>query len=134
MPPGQARVLLVDDEPLISASLRRLLMRDCEIVIANGGAEALAHLALDGGFDVIFCDLMMPDVTGMDVYAELKKDRPDIAERLVFLTGAGFTPRIQEFLNRVPNARMDKPVDVQKIRAMVRDRSAARRKPPPPPT
>ena len=131
MPPEQARVLLVDDEPLISASLRRLLMRDCEVVIANGGAEALAHLKLDEGFDVIFCDLMMPDVTGMDVYAELKKDRPEIADRLVFLTGAGFTPRIQEFLNRVPNARMDKPVDVQKIRTIVRDRSASRRKSPP---
>ncbi len=132
MPPEQARVLLVDDEPLISASLRRLLMRDCEVVIANGGAEALAHLKLDDGFDVIFCDLMMPDVTGMDVYAELKKDRPEIAERLVFLTGAGFTPRIQEFLNRVSNARMDKPVDVQKIRTMVRDRSASRRRQPTP--
>lgn len=131
MHPEQARVLLVDDEPLISASLRRLLMRDCEVVIANGGAEALAHLKLDDGFDVIFCDLMMPDVTGMDVYAELKKDRPDVAARLVFLTGAGFTPRIQEFLNRVSNARMDKPVDVQKIRAIVRDRSAARRRPRP---
>jgi PAS domain S-box-containing protein len=127
LPPGQARVLLVDDEPLISASLRRLLMRDCEVVVANGGAPALATLAKDEAFDVIFCDLMMPDVTGMDVYAELRKDRPELADRVVFLTGAGFTPRIQEFLNRVPNARMDKPVDVQKIRAIVRERAAARK-------
>jgi CheY-like chemotaxis protein len=130
MTPSQARVLLVDDEPLISASLRRLLMRDCDVVVANGGAPALAILAKDDGFDVIFCDLMMPDVTGMDVYAELRKDRPELADRVVFLTGAGFTPRIQEFLNRVPNARMDKPVDVQKIRAIVRERAAARRPPP----
>ena len=72
-------------------------------------------------FDVILCDLMMPEMTGMDLYAELGKLAGDQADRLVFVTGGAFTPRAREFLERVPNARVEKPIDFQNLRLLLRN-------------
>ena len=68
------------------------------------------------GFDVIFCDLMMPEVTGMDFYAELKEVAPKQADAVVFVTGGAFTQRARAFLEHVPNPRLDKPFDGRQIK------------------
>jgi len=62
---------------------------------------------------------MMPEMTGMDLHAELLRREPALAERLVFMTGGAFTPAAREFLDRVPNARVEKPFDVQDLRALI---------------
>ena len=73
-------------------------------------------------FDVILCDLMMPDVTGMDFYQELYVLDPDQAGKVMFMTGGAYSDRAREFLARVPNMRIDKPFDIGQLRAMVRAR------------
>ena len=70
---------------------------------------------------MILCDLMMPELTGMDLHAELEKIAPDQASRMVFMTGGAFTPRAREFLERVPNARVEKPIDFQNLRVLLRN-------------
>jgi len=74
-------------------------------------------------FDVILCDLMMPELTGMDLHAELEKLAPDQAARMVFVSGGAFTPRARDFLDRVPNARVEKPIDFQNLRVLLRNLS-----------
>ena len=78
--------------------------------------------ALAASYDVILCDLMMPDVTGMDLYEQLRREQPAIAERIVFVTGGSFTRRSSEFLETIAHRSLEKPFDLQRLRALVRDR------------
>jgi PAS domain S-box-containing protein len=122
VPSGRrGRILIVDDEPMIVSALRRILARDHEVTTASDGRHALDLLARGKEFDVIFCDLMMPVMTGMDFHAELIRTAPDQAAQMVFVTGGAFTPRGQEFLDQVSNQRIDKPFEAQNVRALVRN-------------
>ncbi len=118
------RVLVVDDERMVANSLRRAL-RSHDVVTASSGREALDVLARDTAFSVVLCDLMMPDLTGMDVYAEVKKRFPGLETRMVFVTGGAFTTRAQDFLRDVPNRHILKPFDVTAVRALVSEFAAA---------
>jgi CheY-like chemotaxis protein len=81
-------------------------------------------LATGASFDVVLCDLMMPELTGMDVFERVVVERPELAARFVFMTGGAFTGRARDFLDRVDNERLDKPFDVVKVRELVRDLAA----------
>jgi two-component system, NtrC family, sensor kinase len=114
------RVLVVDDEALVASALKRAL-REHEVTAVQSGKAAIDLLAADSRFDLIFCDLMMPELTGMDVYDWLRRERPGTERRLVFMTGGTFTPRAQEFLGQVPNHRIEKPFDLDLVREFVCD-------------
>lgn len=109
--PVGLRVLVVDDEPTIAAALRRLLDAEATISSVTSGREAIEVLLHDQRFDVIFCDVMMPEIGGMDVYEAVRRARPGVESRIVFMTGGAFTHRTREFLRAVPNRTIDKPID-----------------------
>jgi PAS domain S-box-containing protein len=113
------RVLVIDDEPGIASVFRRIIGRSHEVVVVQSGREALALLEKDDAFDRIFCDLMMADLTGMDVYDALAARQRDCLERFIFMTGGSFTERARTFLQTVPFPRIDKPFDPQHIRDLV---------------
>ncbi|MFL5347331.1 MAG: ATP-binding protein [Hyalangium sp.] len=113
------RVLVIDDEPGIAAVFKRIIGRSHEVVVVQSGREALALLEKDDAFDRIFCDLMMADLTGMDVYEVLSSRRQDCLERFVFMTGGSFTERARTFLQTMPFTRIDKPFDPEHIRTLV---------------
>jgi signal transduction histidine kinase len=119
----RGRVLVVDDEPALGAALARSLERDFEPVVVTSGREALERLREDRDFDVILCDLIMPQLTGMDLHDELHRMAPPLAERIVFMTGGTFTARAQEFLQRVANPVLEKPFDLPTLNALVRARA-----------
>ncbi|HEY0880041.1 MAG TPA: ATP-binding protein, partial [Archangium sp.] len=114
----RGRVLVVDDEPLVLAAMARVL-RDHDVVCVPGAPEALDALRSGAPFDVIFSDLMMPAVSGVDFYQELLRSRPDDARRVVFLTGGAITERSADFLASVPNLRIEKPFATSDIRNTV---------------
>jgi hypothetical protein len=60
---------------------------------------------------------MMPDMSGMDVYAELARVAPDQVDRIIFLTGGAFTAKARDFVEQVPNAR----IDFQNLRALMKN-------------
>jgi CheY-like chemotaxis protein len=111
----RARVLVVDDEVAIGRALQRTLGRHHDVVILTSGKEALARIASGERFDAIIADLMMPEVTGMELHHELSRIAPDQAKSMIFLTGGAFSETAREFLNRVRNPRLEKPFDVTKI-------------------
>jgi nitrogen-specific signal transduction histidine kinase len=115
------RVLIIDDEPLILGALRRAFAGDYRITCVSDARQALSRLASGERYDVVLCDLMMPEMSGMDVYAELARVAPDQLERMIFLTGGAFTTRAREFLEQVPNARIEKPIDFQNLRALMKN-------------
>jgi CheY-like chemotaxis protein len=114
----RATVLVVDDELAIGLVLRRVL-REHDVTVVTTAREALELLASGKCFDSILSDLMMPDMSGMDFHAELSRLFPDAARRVVFISGGAFTPGAQAFLDRVPNARIEKPFDPQNVRNVV---------------
>ena len=121
VPPSRRRVLLIDDEVHLAQGLQRALAPDHDVVLATSGREAKAILEGDDRFDVILCDLMMPDVTGMEVFAYVKTDRPQLAPRVVFMTGGAFTARARSFLDEVPNRCIEKPFELARLRSVIRD-------------
>jgi PAS domain S-box-containing protein len=116
----RARVLVVDDEPMIRRLVERALAE--HEVVALGSAElALRHLREGEHFDVVLCDLMMPQMTGMDLYAELLRIDRRQAERMVFMTGGAFTPSARSFLQEVDNVRIAKPFEASELRGLIGD-------------
>jgi CheY-like chemotaxis protein len=117
----RGNVLIVDDEPMVGASLARLL-RGHDVTVLTRASEALALLAAGRSFDLILSDLMMPEMSGVELYQQLEELFPDAAPRVVFVTGGAFSPAARAFLDRVANERLNKPVDAQVLRALVRRR------------
>jgi CheY-like chemotaxis protein len=85
-PRGFLRVLLVDDEDMLRRCTARALA-DFEIVSASSGAEALAILARDSDFDAVLSDVMMPRMSGPELFARCYHDYPRLAQRFVFASG-----------------------------------------------
>ncbi len=119
VPSGRGRILLIDDEPAIVAALERVLGRDHEVVALTDARQALARIRGGERFDVIVSDLIMPEMTGMELHDELAATHPEQAERMLLLTGGAFTQAAASFLDRVPNPRMAKPFNTQELRSVV---------------
>ena len=129
-PSVRGRILVVDDEEPIRRILSRLLGPEHEIVTAASGREGKALLERDAAFDLILCDLMMPEMTGMDLHAWLVGHSPALARRVVFISGGAFTPSASEYLARVGNLKLDKPFDPRKLLELVADLVVAARAAP----
>jgi signal transduction histidine kinase len=118
----RARVLVIDDEPMIGRTMELVLSDEHDVVAMTSGRAACDRLVEGESFDVVFCDLMMPDMSGMDIYAELVEKAPTLLPRVVFLTGGAFTPSAHAFLESTPNQRIHKPFDLSLIRDVIRSR------------
>lgn len=112
------RVLVVDDDPVVGQAVRRLL-RGNEVVICGDARRALGLLTAGPAFDVILCDLFMPGTSGMQLYSALQERDRDAAGRMVFMTAGAFTDESREFLDAVPNERLEKPFEAARLRALV---------------
>lgn len=119
-PPRRRSILVVDDEPLVARSVRRLLESDYEVVGISEPREALRRIGAGERFDLILCDLMMPDLPGPDLYAEVGRIDPGLAARIVFITGGAFTSRARDFLERSGRPWIEKPFAGEGLRGLVR--------------
>jgi DNA-binding NtrC family response regulator len=119
--PARGRVLVVDDDALVSGAIRRTLSRENDVEVLVSARQALAQLtAQELRYDIVLCDLMMPEMTGMDLFEALQRSAPKVAERVVFITGGAFTPAARTFLDRVENPRVEKPFDPEALRTLIR--------------
>jgi two-component system, cell cycle sensor histidine kinase and response regulator CckA len=124
---ASGRLLVVDDEDLILKTMKRLLGREHQVVTAASGEKGRAILEHDQAFDVILCDLMMPEMTGMDLHEWLARRNPALAARMVFITGGAFTPRASHYLASVRNLKLEKPLDPVKLKGLVSELVGAAR-------
>jgi CheY-like chemotaxis protein len=88
-------------------------------VVRIAPRAALELLSVDSAFDLILCDLMMPGMTGMDFHVELSRSAPELARRVVFMTGGAFTSGASKFLEGVPNRCLDKPFSAETLRKTI---------------
>jgi CheY-like chemotaxis protein len=117
---ARGRVLVIDDEPIIGRTIEAALAGEHEVVAVSLASEAFARLAAGETFDVVLCDLLMPEMTGREVYERLQSDWPRAARNVVFLTGGAFTPETSDFVNRTSRPVLFKPFRIDELRATVR--------------
>lgn len=83
---GFLRILLVDDEEMLRRCTARTLA-DLEVVCAASGAEALAILEHDSDFDAVLSDVIMPRMSGPELFAHCYREHPRLSQRFVFTSG-----------------------------------------------
>ncbi|HEY4106186.1 MAG TPA: ATP-binding protein, partial [Polyangiaceae bacterium] len=114
----RARVLVIDDEPAILRAFRRLLYTH-DVVVAASGNEAMQKLAEGAPCDAIFCDVMMPEMSGVEVYQRIAELYPGQERKLVFMTGGAFSEPAAHFIQSVNNPTLKKPFTGTSVRALV---------------
>jgi CheY-like chemotaxis protein len=109
--PYKGRILVVGDEAALRWAIERLL-REYETVVAANGAAAMRILKRDQSFDLIICDVMMPEVSGIDLHRWLVKEHEHLASPFIFITGDAFIPADLDYLAQVDNPCLIKPFDL----------------------
>ncbi|WP_437959058.1 ATP-binding protein [Sorangium sp. So ce119] len=120
------RILIIDDEPLLTRAIAGTLEPRHETTATASARDALARIRAGERYDAILCDLMMPDMTGMDFYASLAELAPEQQRRVVFLTGGAFTERSKAFLQQVDARLLMKPFDAATLLSLVDEVVASR--------
>jgi len=121
----RGRVFIVDDDLAVARSLARVLAGEHDVVMAADAADALSQLTGHADPDLVLCDVMMPQMNGVELYEAVRAVRPEIAARFVFMTGGASSPRVAAFLATA--VKLAKPFDPATARALVRARVAQRR-------
>lgn len=111
--PSPRSVVLIDDEPAIGQLIQCALQHDTVHVCTSGRSALSALTALSP--DVILCDLRLPDLDGPSVFQWLLKNRPSLAERVVFVSGGATTVDHQRFLMRSARPILSKPFPLRKL-------------------
>jgi CheY-like chemotaxis protein len=107
--------LVVDDDVLVARTLARQLSGHKVEIVVSGQAALDRLSAADSSFDLVLCDLMMPDMTGMDVYEAVQERHPSLAQRFVFISGGGVTERSRKFLEQHADRVLPKPIDSRQL-------------------
>jgi signal transduction histidine kinase/CheY-like chemotaxis protein len=113
------RILVVDDEERIRDLLTRTLALDEHVVTAAASApEALEHLK-NGAFDLVLSDIMMPGVSGIDLYREIESRHRPLANRMIFFTGAAPREEHLDFFARTGLPCLHKPFHLDEVRRTI---------------
>lgn len=121
----RGRVLVVDDEPNVQIVLQRILGKEHELVLAGSGDEAQRIIDSDQDFDVVLCDVMMTRTSGVQLHRWMTEHHPNLARRLLFMTGGVFSHTESDYLDGVDNPCIEKPFESQKVKEAVRTAIAA---------
>jgi CheY-like chemotaxis protein len=112
------RLLIVDDEVLVARAVRRVFDKEFRVEIALDGQSALEKLR-QTDFDVVLCDVMMPGISGLDVYRQVRSENELLARRFVFATGGLFSQELSDSVKRLSNMIVEKPFDPAELRRVI---------------
>lgn len=113
------RILVVDDEPNLVQIIARLLHRqNYRVETAFSGQEALEKVNQQA-FDLILCDLRMPDINGIQLYKNLLEQSPDAKQKIIFITGDIVNRNTLQFLQEHDLRYLTKPFEVEDLLHLV---------------
>ena len=115
----RAKVLVVDDEPLIGISVTRLLAEWHDVSAVTEARVALERIRAGETFDVILCDVLMPVMTGVELFDALTAQAPQQADRMLFITGGAINAVTRDFLEAHRKRRIDKPFGTDALRVAI---------------
>jgi signal transduction histidine kinase len=125
---GRGRVLIVDDDAKVLKTFHRVLSPSHDVSIAEGGQAGVDLLIRDRGFDLILCDLMMPNFDGPMFHQAVAELDQALADRIVYMSGGAFTLRVEDFVRRIANPSIPKPIDFGRLHDLVASFVARRSK------
>ena len=123
--PRRARVLVIDDEPVLLRGLKRSLS-DHDVMTAGSVTQGI-QLYQNHQFDIVFCDLMMPELNGLEFHARLNALGPSHAERLVLMTGGVFADRLGCSLSEISTPCILKPFKHGELERLITEALARQR-------
>jgi len=113
------RILIIDDEQLLLDLLTHLLSKiGYEVDRASDSREAAGKLK-DQEYDAIFLDMKMPLMSGREFYSKLEERFPDIARRVVFITGDVANPETRAFLQETGHLYLQKPFTIKEVKTLL---------------
>ena len=115
----RSRILMIDDEPAVGRSIRLLLAPDHEVINVTRALDGLARLDAGEHFDLILCDVMMPEMSGIELYEQLERRFPAYLQRIVFMTGGAFTSQARDALEQLGAPRLEKPFSEAALRRVI---------------
>jgi CheY-like chemotaxis protein len=121
---SRARILVVDDEPMVCELVRAILGAESSVDVTSSAAEALERLRGAEPYDLVLCDLMMPEMTGAELCRRVEAERPGAARRIVFMTGGAVSETLDSYLEESSRPQLDKPFTPDELRAFVRQQLA----------
>ncbi|MEQ9619620.1 MAG: PAS domain S-box protein [Deltaproteobacteria bacterium] len=114
------RILVVEDEDLIIDLIKRVFEEeDNTVAFARNGREALEIINANR-YDLIICDIKMPQMNGITLYNDVKTINPDLVKRFIFITGDPSNETL-DFLKATGNEFITKPFKVEKFKARIND-------------
>jgi two-component system NtrC family sensor kinase len=120
-PQSIRRILVVDDEPDIARMLSDILSADGHsVAVAEDGRQALQTLAASP-FDLVISDLIMPGMDGATLYRRLQEARPDLANRIIFMTGDTLSLRARDFVAHTARPMLEKPFTPEEARRTIQE-------------
>lgn len=120
----RGRVLIIDDEKSVATMLARFLESSYDVKHCTGARDALQLLS-EHVFDVILCDVMMPEMSGIDLFEQLGKVAPGAQDRVIFMTGGGLLPEVYAFLRHAERPKLEKPFDMRELRRVIQSVTGA---------
>lgn len=116
----RGHIFLVDDDIDLTETIDILLNEDHDVIIANSGKKALEILETKSDFDVILMDMSLGDTTGMSIYENVQKSKPELLPKFIFMTGGATNTKTQEFIKKIPNMVIEKPFEIDSLRDRVK--------------
>lgn len=114
------RLLVIDDEPLLGQTIRLGLEDAVEVTLETSGDAGLQKL-LQQEFDLILCDLSLPDTSGIEIYRQLSSVRPELKERFVVMTGGASSTEAGDFLESYEGPLLTKPFTLREVERLIRE-------------
>jgi DNA-binding response OmpR family regulator len=107
------RILIIDDDAMVAGALASRVAGDLfDVQTVLDGRQGLDILLSDDGLDLAYCDVMMNDFTGVDLYEALQRHSPQRLSKVVFMTGGAFTGRTEVLYELCRDACVQKPFDI----------------------
>lgn len=104
-------MLVVEDDPILSESLSRILGEDFFVAAATSSAEALALLASGASYDVVLCDVDMPQISGVELLERVFMFAPAVAARFLFVTRGQLGVPLPEWAEK-RKLMVDDPINI----------------------
>jgi CheY-like chemotaxis protein len=123
-PPVRGRILVVDDEPFVGRIIGSALQDEHDVFVVHSAGEAVVKLEHGETFELVLCDIAMPDFSGPDLYTTIAERWPGLLGRLVFLIGGAVAPEAVELMERSPIRTLSKPFKIERLKQLVLERMA----------
>jgi len=118
--PRSPRILVVEDEPVIAGLIADVLRgEEMQVEVALHARDALGKVERSA-FDLVICDLLMPEIDGVSFFLELERQGSPLVGRMLFITGDAQAPEKREFLHSRRLAYLVKPFRMGELIAAVR--------------